>query len=101
MTTDKAPETDEAPSTSEQADWHLADPKSLKVNSAFQSLIPLQSKGEHLALEQSIQAEGCRDPVTVWKGHNVVLDGHTRRELCITVVRVPGRDTNQALLRTG
>jgi hypothetical protein len=79
MTTDKA---EEAP-TNDQADWHWAEPKDLKVNRAFQSLIPLQSKGEHLALEQSIQAEGCRDPLTVWKGHNVVLDGHTRRELCI------------------
>ena len=36
-----------------------------------------------MALEQSIQAEGCRDPLTVWKGRNVVLDGHTRRELCL------------------
>jgi hypothetical protein len=66
----------------DQADWKWADPKSLKVNAAFQALIPLQSKGELLALEQSIEAEGCRDPLLVWKGHNVVLDGHTRRELC-------------------
>ena len=36
-----------------------------------------------MALEQSVEAEGCRDPLLVWKGHNVVLDGHTRRELCI------------------
>src|SRR5262249_19163876 len=50
---------------------------------AFQSLIPLQSKGELLALEQSIQDEGCRDPLTVWKGRSVVLDGHTRRDLCL------------------
>jgi hypothetical protein len=67
----------------DQADWHWADPKSLKVNPTFQSLIPLQSRGEHLALEESIQAEGWRDPLLVWKGHNVVLDGHTRRELCL------------------
>jgi hypothetical protein len=49
----------------------------------FQRLIPLQSRGELLALEQSIEAEGCRDPLTVWKGKGVVLDGHTRRELCL------------------
>lgn len=67
----------------DQADWHIADPKNLKVNSAFQSLIPLQSKGELLALEQSIEAEGCRDPLLIWKGRNTVLDGHTRRELCM------------------
>ncbi len=66
-----------------QSDWRWADPKCLKVNPAFQSLIPLQSRGEYMALEQSIQAEGCRDPLTVWQGRDVVLDGHTRRELCI------------------
>ena len=66
-----------------QSDWHWADPKSLKVNPAFQSLIPLQAKGEYMALEESIKDEGCRDPLIVWKGNNIVLDGHTRRELCI------------------
>jgi hypothetical protein len=64
-------------------DWYWAEPKSLKVNPAFEALIPLQSKGEYRALDQSIQAEGCRDPLLVWKGKNVVLDGHTRRMLCI------------------
>ena len=34
-------------------------------------------------MSESIQAEGCRDPLLVWKGHNIVLDGHTRRDLCI------------------
>jgi len=43
----------------------------------------MQSRGELLALEESIQKEGCRDPLLVWKGHNTVLDGHTRRELCM------------------
>jgi hypothetical protein len=81
--TDKAPQAEAEPGTAGQADWHWADPKSLKVNPAFQSLIPLQAKGEYTALEESIQAEGCRDPLLVWKGHSVVLDGHTRRELCI------------------
>jgi hypothetical protein len=77
------PTTENGPTaaTTEQAHWHLADPKTLKVNKAFQALIPLQSKGELLALEESIKAEGCRDPLLIWKDHNVVLDGHTRREL--------------------
>src|SRR5262245_32789734 len=75
--TDKAQEADEA---ADQSDWHWAEPKTLKVNPTFQSLIPLQSRGELLALEQSIQAEGCRDPLLVWKGHGVVLDGVQRCE---------------------
>src|SRR6516225_808884 len=82
-TAGKVQQPEEADGTTGQSDWRWADPKTLKVNPAFQSLIPLQSKGEHMALEASIKADGCRDPLTVWKGKNVVLDGHTRRELCI------------------
>ncbi len=75
-TSDKLAETN-----GQAEDFRWADPKSLKVNPAFQSLIPLQAKGEQMALEESIKAEGCRDFLHVWNG--TVLDGHTRRELCI------------------
>ena len=64
-------------------DWKWADPNGLTVHPDFRRLIPLQSRGEFKALERSIQAEGCRDPLLVWKGRNVLLDGHTRRDLCI------------------
>ncbi len=67
----------------DQTDWTWEDPKTLKVNPDFQRLVPLQSKGELLALRESVQAEGCREPLLVWKGHGVVLDGHTRRELAV------------------
>jgi hypothetical protein len=65
-----------------QADWTWADPRTLKVRPEFQRLIPLQSREEFRALQASIQAEGCRDPLLVWKDKHIVLDGHTRRELC-------------------
>src|SRR4051812_49422775 len=81
--TDKTQQTGEPTGSADQPDWQLADPKTLKVKAAFQSLIPLQSRGELQALEASIEAEGCRDPLLVWKGHSIVLDGHTRRELCM------------------
>jgi len=68
----------------DMTDWTWADPKTLKAKPEFQRLIPLQSKGELLAIEESIKTEGCRDPLLVWKGRNIVLDGHTRRELCMT-----------------
>jgi hypothetical protein len=74
---------DEIATDSEAADWTWADPSTLQVNPAFQRLIPLQSRGELLALEESINAEGCRDPLIVWKDRSIILDGHTRRELCI------------------
>ena len=82
-TAGKVQQPEEADGTTGQTDFRWADPKTLKVNPAFQSLIPLQSKGEYMALEESIKAEGCRDPLHVWNGHNIILDGHTRRELCV------------------
>ena len=42
------------PNSTSHSDWHWADPKNLRVNPVFQSLIPLQSRGEFMALEQSI-----------------------------------------------
>src|SRR5437588_167259 len=69
--------------SADQPDWTWADPKSLKVKPEFQRLIPVQAKGELLAIDESIKQEGCRDPLLVWKGRNIVLDGHTRRELCM------------------
>ena len=88
MKTPKSPQRPKRATTSrnakpDAADWTWADPKSLKVKPEFQRLIPMQSRGELQALSDSIKAEGCRDPLLIWKGHNVVLDGHTRRDLCI------------------
>jgi hypothetical protein len=71
------------PAPLDQGDWAWVEPQSLTVNPEFQRLIPLQSKGEYLALSASIEVDGCLFPLFVWKGHDVVLDGHTRRELCI------------------
>jgi hypothetical protein len=72
-----------AKKAAETGGWRWADPNGLEVNPAFRRLIPLQSRGEFKALERSLKEEGCRDPLLVWKGHNVLLDGHTRRDLCI------------------
>lgn len=50
------------------------------IDPEFQSQIPPQTPEENAALEQSILAEGCRDPLTVWG--NILVDGHNRYELC-------------------
>ena len=83
MKTTSKPRKAGAKEAADAGDWKWANPNGLKVHPDFRRLIPLQSRGEFKALEQSIQAEGCRDPLLVWKGRNVVLDGHTRRDLCI------------------
>ena len=55
--------------------------RTLKTDPQFQNLIrPLQRK-EYLQLEENILADGCRDPITVWK--DIIIDGHNRYEICM------------------
>lgn len=52
------------------------------IDKEFQSLlVPLDEK-EKARLEASLRRHGCRDPLSVWKGTNILLDGHNRLEIC-------------------
>jgi protein gp37 len=33
-------------------------------------------------LDQNIQKDGCTDPIKVWAGHDLILDGHNRYKIC-------------------
>lgn len=52
----------------------------LKINPAYKSLIPAPTAYEYGALEASLLAEGCHDPLITCNG--VIIDGHTRYEIC-------------------
>jgi len=52
----------------------------IKINDNFKRLIPPLSESEYTELEQSILAEGCRDPLCVW--NDTIVDGHHRYEIC-------------------
>lgn len=54
----------------------------LRVDREFQSLLPELTSEELSGLEKSILANGCLDPVVVWAGHGVILDGHNRFAIC-------------------
>lgn len=54
----------------------------LKIDAEFEQLIPPHAEGELAGLEASILKEGCREPLTIWKGHNTILDGHNRYRIC-------------------
>ena len=54
----------------------------IKIDPAFKNLIPPLSSRERAELETSILKDGCRDPLVVWKGKNILLDGHNRFEIC-------------------
>ena len=54
----------------------------INIDNELRSLIPPLQDEELRLLEQSIQREGCREPLVVWKGHGTVVDGHNRFEIC-------------------
>jgi hypothetical protein len=55
----------------------------IKIDREFAGLVQPPSPEEREQLEANlIAAGGCRDPLVVWKGHGVLLDGHQRLTLC-------------------
>ena len=53
------------------------------IDEEFKSLIPVLSPEEKSQLENNLLCEGCRDPLVIWKGYNILLDGHNRYEICV------------------
>src|SRR5947209_4950385 len=54
----------------------------IKIDKDFAILIPALSQDELAHLERSLLVEGCRDPLLVWKGKCILLDGHNRLSIC-------------------
>ncbi len=52
------------------------------IDPELRALIPALTGAERDQLEASLLAEGCRDALVVWSGHDVLLDGHHRLEIC-------------------
>lgn len=52
------------------------------IDETFRSLIPPLGESERAQLEKNIVADGCRDPLVIWKRERVLLDGHNRYEIC-------------------
>lgn len=52
----------------------------MKVDHEFRALIPPLMTDELRQLEENIQRDGCRDPLTTWSG--ILLDGHNRLDIC-------------------
>lgn len=50
------------------------------IDEEFRTLIPPLSEDEYQRLEQSILAEGVRDPIITWNG--TIIDGHNRYNIC-------------------
>lgn len=57
-------------------------PAGVKLDPEFEHLIPPLAPDELAQLERSLQQQGCRDPLVVWKEQQLVLDGHNRFRVC-------------------
>ena len=57
------------------------------INPALETYIHPLSDEEERMLEESILAEGVRDPLVVWREENVLVDGHHRkaRKSCLSI----------------
>src|ERR1017187_5481918 len=51
-----------------------------RIDSEFHSLIAPLKPEERRQLESNLLAEGCRDPLVMWRG--TLVDGHSRLEIC-------------------
>jgi hypothetical protein len=54
----------------------------IRIDPEFEGLIPPLSRGELAELHRSLDAEGCRDALVVWKGEGLLVDGHNRIRYC-------------------
>jgi len=52
------------------------------VDNEFEKLVPPLTESEFGELENSILADGCLNPIVVWKKHGILLDGHHRHAIC-------------------
>ena len=56
--------------------------EAITTDDEFKSLIHPLSPEEYDGLENSIKDNGCRDPLVIWKGQNILIDGHHRYKIC-------------------
>ena len=51
----------------------------IKINYDFENLIPRQTADQFRQMEENLIAEGgAHDPLVIWEGHDILLDGHHR-----------------------
>jgi len=53
----------------------------LRIDKEFKKLLYPLSEKEYKQLEENILADGCREPISVWR--NTIIDGHNRYEICM------------------
>src|SRR4051812_37102970 len=57
-------------------------PTTIEIDERISSDIPRLRPEEFAQLEENIRRDGCRTPLTVWRGSNIPVDGHNRFDIC-------------------
>ncbi len=60
----------------------IATTDGFTIDAEFAELCPPLTNEERNLLMASIEAEGCREPLIVWKEEELLIDGHNRRGIC-------------------
>ena len=76
----------------------------IRIDHEFKLLIPSTPYDELIKLECDLSTEGCLEPLVVWKGQGVLLDGHKRFDICrgigvefdVVEIELPDRDAAKA-----
>ena len=56
--------------------------KILKAKKEFKDFLTPLSEEEITTLKESLLSDGCKDALVVWKGKNILIDGHHRYKIC-------------------
>jgi hypothetical protein len=57
--------------------------RDLKIDPEFFAYLPRHTPEEHQRLEEQLLTDGCRDPIVVWKGKDIIVDGMERQPICL------------------
>jgi N6-adenosine-specific RNA methylase IME4 len=60
----------------------------IRIDPEFNTLIPALLPTEFAQLEANIIRDGCHEPLSIWDGEGILVDGHNRYKIC-TDHRIP------------
>lgn len=76
---ERKPDSEIKPKT---APTSLLESLKIKIDPEFKGFMRSTGEGKHDGLKEDIKRDGCRDPLVVWKGNRILLDGHHRLAIC-------------------
>jgi ParB-like chromosome segregation protein Spo0J len=67
----------------------------VKIDNEFRDYLPANDDNTREGLEQSVRLHGFTDPICVWKGTNILVDGHHRYNIWMQDQQLPEPDIKE------